>query len=93
LIVVVGCSHPGIVNSLEYVRSIYPNRPIHAVIGGMHLEQASPERMERTIAYFDQSEIQTIIPLHCTGLQATWQMQQALGDRIRMAQTGDTISI
>lgn len=92
LIVVVGCSHPGIVNSLEYVRSIFPNRPIHTVIGGMHLEQASPERIEHTIDYFEQSAIQTIIPLHCTGLQATWQMKHALGDRIRIAETGDTIS-
>lgn len=93
LVVVVGCSHPGIVNILKYIHLFFSEQPIHAVIGGMHLESASPVRLQQTIDYFRQMGITKVVPLHCTGSQAVWTMKQQLGDVVVTACTGDTITL
>jgi 7,8-dihydropterin-6-yl-methyl-4-(beta-D-ribofuranosyl)aminobenzene 5'-phosphate synthase len=91
LAVVLGCSHPGVVNCLKFVRLFFSEIPIRAVIGGMHLEQADPHRLQMTIDYFREQDIQKIVPLHCTGQHAVWTMKQVLGDRVITACTGDKI--
>ena len=91
LVVILGCSHPGVVNCLQYVQSLYPGKPIYSVVGGMHLVQASPDRIQKTISCFHQLDIQQIVPLHCTGQEAIWKMKQELGDRVLIRCTGDEI--
>ena len=93
LAVILGCSHPGVVNCLKFVKLFFAELPIVAIIGGMHLEQADPHRLQKTIDYFLEQDIQKIIPLHCTGQHAVWTMKQALGDRVITACTGDNIMI
>lgn len=93
LVVVLGCSHPGVVNCLIHVQHTFSDRPILAVVGGMHLEQADPERLKMTIDFFRDQNIKKIIPLHCTGQNAIWMMKQSLGDRVITACTGDKIVI
>ncbi len=67
-VVVLGCAHAGVINTLRYIRSLTNNRPIYMVIGGMHLATASPERIERTIADLRDLGVQQFAPAHCTGL-------------------------
>jgi 7,8-dihydropterin-6-yl-methyl-4-(beta-D-ribofuranosyl)aminobenzene 5'-phosphate synthase len=93
LVVVLGCSHPGVINCLMAVRQLFPDRPIRAVIGGMHLEQAGAERIRQTIGMFVELEIAHIIPLHCTGQAVIWQMKQALGDRLLTGSVGDVLTL
>lgn len=69
-VVVLGCAHAGVVNTLDYVRALTENRPIHTLIGGMHLVSANEERMERTIHALRQLGIQRLMPAHCTGFPA-----------------------
>ncbi len=71
LIVLLGCSHAGIINTLYFIRDQFPGYPFRAVIGGMHLLNASPERLNRTLAALDSLSIEQMSPLHCTGLSAT----------------------
>ena len=66
-IVVTGCAHAGIVNTLDYVKKLTGDAPIRFVIGGTHLESASKERMERTFAELKRLGIREIHPCHCTG--------------------------
>lgn len=70
-IVLLGCAHSGIINTLRYVRHLTGDRPIRAVIGGMHLGDASPKRIERTIEEIQQLKVQQLAPGHCTGMPAT----------------------
>ena len=93
LVVVLGSSHPGVVNSLKFARLFFTDQPIHAVIGGMHLEQATSKRLQQTIDYFKEQDIKKIVPLHCTGQHAAWTMRQELGDRVVIACTGDRIDL
>jgi len=69
-VVILGCAHAGIINTLHFIRTLTANRPIHAVLGGMHLLHASPQRMETTIAELRRLDIERLIPCHCTGFAA-----------------------
>jgi len=70
-VVLLGCAHSGIVNTLRYVRRLTADRPIRAVIGGMHLVAASPERIARTVQELRQLGVRQLAPGHCTGMPAT----------------------
>jgi 7,8-dihydropterin-6-yl-methyl-4-(beta-D-ribofuranosyl)aminobenzene 5'-phosphate synthase len=69
-IVTLGCAHAGIVNTLKYIQHLTNNRPIHAVIGGMHLHSASEERLNKTVEELRKLKIQFFFPCHCTGFAA-----------------------
>lgn len=81
LVVLFGCAHSGVVNTLEYVQHLTGGRPIHAILGGLHLLTASPERMEKTIAAFRRLDIQRLAPAHCTGLPALTQLWTTFPER------------
>jgi 7,8-dihydropterin-6-yl-methyl-4-(beta-D-ribofuranosyl)aminobenzene 5'-phosphate synthase len=70
LIVCLGCSHAGLVNSLTYVRRLSGNIPIRAVIGGFHLLHADDHRIDRTIEALQWISPGLLVPCHCTGKQA-----------------------
>lgn len=69
LVVLAGCSHPGILNMLETV-SERLNRSIYAVFGGTHLKEADEERIEQTLDGFERLGIKLIGLNHCSGQQA-----------------------
>ena len=70
-VVLLGCAHSGVINTLRYIRQLTADRPIRAVIGGMHLVAASPERIARTIEELRRLGIQQLVSGHCTGMPAT----------------------
>jgi len=81
LVVIAGCAHSGIVNTLDYVAELTGRTTMHAVIGGMHLIRASQTRIARTIEAFRKYEVRKIVPLHCTGQAAVESFREAFGDR------------
>ncbi len=103
LIVVFGCPHAGVVNTLEHLRQMEPDKRVHAVLGDMHLDKAGQTRIEKTIEAFRRFGIERLGPAHCTGWQATRQLWNAFGNRyfqhaicyrsrINVASTGRHIS-
>ncbi len=66
LVIVLGCAHAGLINTLKYARKL-TNQPIYAVIGGMHLKSATQERMHKTAQELAQFNIQHLVPRHCSG--------------------------
>lgn len=76
-VVILGCAHSGVVNTLNYIRSLTGDRAIHAVIGGMHLGSASPRRITNTIDVFRSMNISLLAPAHCTGDAAVAEMAAA----------------
>ena len=76
-VVLLGCAHAGLVNTLHYVRELTGGRPIDAVIGGTHLATASRERMVRTIEELRRLDIHCLGPTHCTGPTANAQLWNA----------------
>ncbi|WP_199226889.1 MBL fold metallo-hydrolase [Opitutus sp. ER46] len=74
VVVVLGCAHSGVINTLERVLALTGASSIHAVIGGMHLERASGVRMKETVAALRRLGLQKLGPMHCTGWAATQQL-------------------
>ena len=91
LIVVLGCAHSGVVNTLDYISKLTGYNKIYAVIGGMHLLNASQIRIANTIEALEKYEIQKIVPLHCTGQGAVENFKIAFGDECLCLGTGEQI--
>ncbi|MBN2577802.1 MAG: MBL fold metallo-hydrolase [Pirellulales bacterium] len=87
-VVLLGCAHAGVVNTLRYIRQLTADRPIHAVLGGMHLLNASAERLRKTIEEFRNLEIKMLCPAHCTGRTATEILKRALPDQCLLCPVG-----
>lgn len=91
LIVVLGCAHAGVVNTLQRISELYPVKSLYAVMGGMHLVNAGSERIEKTIAAFRQYNLQQIGPIHCTSDHAIEKIRNAFPDRYFDCSTGKQI--
>jgi 7,8-dihydropterin-6-yl-methyl-4-(beta-D-ribofuranosyl)aminobenzene 5'-phosphate synthase len=80
LVVILGCAHAGLINTLEYAREI-TGLPIYAVIGGMHLRGASEKRIAKTIEALKRYDFEYIAPCHCSGDVTARLLQQNYPDR------------
>lgn len=89
IVAVAGCSHSGIVNILNHIRRLRPDKKLRAVIGGFHLLEASDERVSRTIAAFEDLSLETVIPCHCTGPRQIRMLEEAFGDRFLQCRSGE----
>ena len=87
-VIVLGCAHAGVVNTLLHVRQLTGDRLVHVVVGGMHLGAASPERMQRTVEALRQLEVGRLGPGHCTGLAATSALWSAFPGRCFPCEVG-----
>lgn len=67
LIVLLGCGHSGVVNTLDYISKLTNRAPIFAVLGGMHLLNVSRRRLTQTVCALKRYRIRWILPGHCTG--------------------------
>jgi 7,8-dihydropterin-6-yl-methyl-4-(beta-D-ribofuranosyl)aminobenzene 5'-phosphate synthase len=88
LVVLLGCAHAGIVNTLNHIADISRAKTVHAVMGGMHLLDASDQRLEKTIAALEEYAPQVVGPAHCTGHTATLQMKARFCEQYRECRTG-----
>lgn len=87
LIIISGCAHAGIINTIEYARLQTGQSKIIAFIGGTHLASASEERMNRTIAALQDLNVEQVIACHCTGFDAMVKLRNALGDIVIKGET------
>ncbi|MFP4013885.1 MAG: MBL fold metallo-hydrolase [Chitinispirillaceae bacterium] len=88
LVVLTGCCHSGLVNTLEYVSALQKDTPVSTILGGFHLLNASEERMEATVSYLESGNIQKLIPCHCTGDGAMDFLKRRMGGRCVQGNTG-----
>ncbi|MFD5893965.1 MBL fold metallo-hydrolase [Streptomyces sp. NPDC060366] len=71
LVVLTGCAHAGVVNTIEQARVVCGPKPVRAVMGGFHLgfPTTPAENVELTAAAFAELEVATVMPMHCSGLR------------------------
>ncbi len=69
-IVLLGCAHSGVINTLDHIQALTDRKPIRAVLGGMHLRPATEDRMAWTIRELRRFKIDFLVPMHCTGIKA-----------------------
>ena len=92
-VVILGCAHSGIVNTLWHIHELTDGRPIHTVIGGTHLVRASAERMDRTVAELRRLNIARLLPCHCTGFPAQVRLWNEFPERCAVCPTGTVVEI
>ncbi len=88
LVVVLGCAHRGIINTLYHAQQLTGIKEINAVLGGSHLSGASEERVWQTMAALKELSVQRLGLCHCTGLPAAALIAQEFGDKFFFNNTG-----
>lgn len=92
LILLVGCSHPGVERILQAARSIDPH--IHVLAGGLHLLVNSDADIEKLVSSLhDTYKVEYIVPGHCTGEPAFAALKRAFGDHFLYAGLGTTLTL
>lgn len=92
-VVILGCAHAGVINTLRHIRRLTKKQPIHTVIGGMHLHSASKDRMGKTIKALRKLDIGCMFLCHCTGFDATAELWKEFPGKVRPCSAGTTISM
>lgn len=90
LVILAGCAHSGIVNTVNYAREISGIDTVHAILGGFHLAPANDEEIERTIDAIEQIAPRMIVPTHCTGFGAIARFAQRMPDAFVLGAVGTT---
>ena len=80
LVVILGCCHSGVSNTVEYIRQLNDGASVAGIIGGLHLLHASAERLEQTIIYLKKLKPQFIYAGYCTGDDVIVKLRQNLRD-------------
>jgi 7,8-dihydropterin-6-yl-methyl-4-(beta-D-ribofuranosyl)aminobenzene 5'-phosphate synthase len=92
LVVLTGCSHPGIVDILKRVKEIR-NSPIHLVFGGFHLMNAPDASIQGLLAAFEELGVERCGATHCTGDRQIELIKARFGDRYVPMGTGRVIEV
>jgi 7,8-dihydropterin-6-yl-methyl-4-(beta-D-ribofuranosyl)aminobenzene 5'-phosphate synthase len=79
LVIVSGCGHAGIINTLEYARRQVRETEIHAALGGFHLFEADAATLDWTAAKLRAFEVRNLLGAHCTGIEAVFGLRQRVG--------------
>jgi len=91
LVVLSGCAHAGIVNTVEYARKITGTDLVHAVLGGFHLTgPAFASRIIPTIDAMTAIDPDYIVPMHCTGWNAINRFMESMPKRCILNTVGTT---
>ena len=80
LVVITGCGHAGIVNTLTFAETQFPKTAVYAVLGGIHLYPATDETVDWTADKFKDFGVQYFVGAHCTGINTVY----AIRDRLKL---------
>jgi 7,8-dihydropterin-6-yl-methyl-4-(beta-D-ribofuranosyl)aminobenzene 5'-phosphate synthase len=89
LVVISGCAHSGIINSVRYARQLTGESRVAAVIGGFHLSGSDMEPLiDSTLSELKQLSPELIMPMHCTGWNAIQRLQGAFPKSFVLSSVG-----
>ncbi len=93
LVILLGCGHSGVVNTIARAISLTGEDRIKAIIGGFHLIDASDERIERTVEALREYNPEILVPMHCTSFRAKSKLASQLRDSFRELYAGESLEI
>jgi len=80
LVVLSGCAHSGIVNTVQHAKEFTGIDRVYAIIGGFHLAHANEDEINKTIEYIKGTKPTYVVPSHCTGFKAIGKFAQEMPD-------------
>jgi 7,8-dihydropterin-6-yl-methyl-4-(beta-D-ribofuranosyl)aminobenzene 5'-phosphate synthase len=93
LVVLSGCAHRGIVNTVQHAQKMTGIERVYAIVGGFHLTGAKPELIQRTIADIKTIRPDCIVPTHCTGFEAISAFAREMPDQFILNTAGTRYTI
>jgi 7,8-dihydropterin-6-yl-methyl-4-(beta-D-ribofuranosyl)aminobenzene 5'-phosphate synthase len=94
LVVISGCSHAGIVNTILFAQKVTGISHIHAVMGGFHLSGPIFEPIiEQSISELKKLEPKVLVPMHCTGWEAIQRFSEEFPTSFVLNSVGTTIAL
>lgn len=91
LVILLGCSHPGMKNMLDSARTLL-KKPIYAVLGGTHLVEANDSSLSISMDYLSKGDMRVIGVSHCTGQKAMADLSIS-NDRYFHNRTGSSLVV
>jgi len=88
LVVILGCAHRGIVNTIKQAQQVTGKDLVYAAIGGTHLLNAEQPRREKTALDLKAMGVQYLGVSHCTGFEASAYLAQEFGPHFFMNNSG-----
>ena len=79
LVVMSGCGHSGIINTIDHARATIRQAPIHAALGGFHIFNLDDERLQWTVDKLKGAGLAYLLGAHCTGIEAVFRLRHGLG--------------
>ena len=92
-VLITGCCHAGIINTVEASRKTRPDIAIRTIVGGLHLRHASEERLERTASYLASLGLERLILMHCTGENAVEYLRSRLACEVATLPVGRSVTL
>jgi len=93
LVIVLGCGHRGVVNTIYHAQNITGEKKVHTVVGGTHLFPKTDQQKEKAIQTLKEIGVQKIGVSHCTGFDASMKLAQAFGDKFFFNNAGTVYTI
>ena len=91
LVVISGCAHAGIINTINYSKKITQTEKVHAVLGGFHLTgPLFKQIISPTIEEMKKINPDYLVPMHCTGWDAINQFKEEMPDNVVINTVGTT---
>jgi len=88
LVVISGCAHAGIINTILHAQKITGTKKVYAVMGGFHLSGAPDTVIDKTISMLKELDPAYVIPMHCTGFKAIKRISTELQDKFILSTVG-----
>jgi len=93
LILVLGCAHAGMINTVQHVIQKTGKEKFFAILGGTHLDFMDPEQLDESINVLKRMDLARISVCHCTGMRAASRLHQEFGDRFTYGCVGSVIEV
>lgn len=93
LVILLGCAHAGLVNTVEFFRGRLGQDRIHAIIGGTHLGPAGDDQFAATVDYLSQLDFDRLGVSHCTGQIRAAQLHARFPNKVFFANIGTTVTV
>lgn len=93
LIVLLGCAHAGLIETLQHVLSLAGRKRIYALLGGTHLLGAPEDRLNEIVAALRLLGPELVAPCHCSGMRATVALHRAFGEKCLPHQAGSVFEL
>ena len=82
LVVIFGCAHRGVINTLKYATKLTGIKNVHAILGGIHLMSADQAKLKKIFRCLKDYHIEKMILGHCTGFYTTAGFVNEFGNKI-----------